>query len=165
MTSARESTKLNLLDGLQSVRQARGLSMRNAKRLLRRYEDDDVGDIISESPITIEHHWHGDQPQQSAPPVAIAQQQAAPVTSPRRPLWPWLVFAAVLGAAIPLLLEHLWPIGRQTVTFPAPQPVPSPAPNVIHVPSQPPPVINLPPAPEPIEPGRYFLRPGEPLDD
>jgi hypothetical protein len=88
------------------------------------------------------------------------QWVAAPAPPPRRPLWPWLIFAGVLGAAIPLLLEHLWPIGRQTVTFP----VPAPLPPVIHLPEQPPPVINLPPAPEPVDPGRYFLRPGQPLD-
>lgn len=85
------------------------------------------------------------------------QWVAAPAPPPRRSLWPWLVAGIALGTGGALALPLLIDAARQTA--PAPQ-----QPPVINLPEQAPPVINLPPAPEPVEPGRYFLRPGQPLD-
>jgi hypothetical protein len=83
--------------------------------------------------------------------------QAGPATSqPRRSLWPWLVAGIALGTGGALALPLLIDAARQTAP-PAQQPI-------INLPEQQPPVINLPPAPEPVDPGRYFLRPGQPLD-
>jgi hypothetical protein len=84
------------------------------------------------------------------------QWVAAPAPPPRRSLWPWLVAGIALGTGGALALPLLIDAARQTAP-PAQQPI-------INLPEQQPPVINLPPAPEPVDPGRYFLRPGQPLD-
>lgn len=90
---------------------------------------------------------------QSPAAVRTGPQYYPPQYPPRRSLWPWLVAGVALGVggavAVPLLLDA----ARQT----APQPAPAP-PVVIQ---DQPPVINL---PEARDPGRYFLKPGRPLD-